>query len=841
MTLAAALLAAGVRVVGRGVYSGRPRGVYGMGLAEPNAYVRVEGGAPMECATRLAVHDGLRAWSLSGKAVLDGEPDRRRFDHVHAHCDVLVVGAGPAGLAAAHAAGASGARVVLASDSTSLPGPARLDGRPAGEWKARIRAELADMPEVRVLPHTLVTGAYDHGLYVADQRLPGGRRLWHIRAGRTVLATGAYERPIVFPGNDRPGVMLAGAAAAYDLPYTRAVVFTTNDEGRDALGDAAEIVDVREGRYVAGTEADADGVLCAALLSSGERVPCDLLAVSGGFDPATALFTGETYWSAADAAFLPDLSTGNALVVGAARGTRDLADALAEGAEAGGGPYVLPCTDSVPPRRPPAACWFVGAGADDEAYVDLNRDATLADVRRAVADGMRHAEHAKRYTTIGTGADQGRISSVLLAGVLSELLGTEVRARTTARPPVAPIPFALAAGRDRGELYDPARRTPMHAWHVAHGAVFEDVGQWKRPWFYPRDGEDMDAAVLRECRAAREAVAVLDYSTLGKIDLRGPDAGAFLDRIYTNRFSTLKPGRARYGVMCGADGMVADDGVTARLGPDHFHMTTTTGNAAAVFDAIEEWLFTEWPDLDVRATSVTEQWAVISLVGPRARDVMRVLSPGADLDGFAFMSVREMPVAGVPARVFRVSFTGELTYEINVPWWYGAAVWRAVLAAGAPYGITPYGTETMHVLRAEKGLIVAGQETDGTVTPVDAGLGWAVSAVKDFVGKRSLSRSDTVRTDRRRLVGLLPVDPARRLAEGAQLVAGPDASPPLLGHVTSSYRSAALGRTFALGLLSGEAERVYAVDGEAVVPVEVTDPVFYDPDNTRRDGMEVRR
>ena len=925
--LASALLRNGVRVVGRGP-SGRPRGVYGHGLGEPNAYVRVEGGEPMACATRLPVYDGLRARPLAGKAVLDGEPDPGRYDHRWAHCDVLVVGAGPAGLAAAHAAGASGARVILAFDGTRPGGglrgaAARLDGRPATDWASRVAAELRDMPEVTVLPRTAVTGAYDHGMYVAAQRLTDDpsapahvtrQRLWRIRARRVVLATGAYERPVVFPGNDRPGVMSASAVARYAaegaLPHHRAVIFTTNDDAHHvatsltAAGvEPAAVVDVRAGApatgvpvwrgcAVVGTEGDHDGVLAAVWVApvdpdgrvTGDavRIACDLLAVSGGHDPATALFTqagGRTRWSDVDAAFLPVAGTGAAECAGAARGTRDLADALAQGAEAGAdaaaacgfppGPCALPCTDSASRPAPPVAFWFVtprppsgadgrnppppdathdrtgparaapGEDPDAEAYVDLHRDVTLADVRRALAHGMRHIEHVKRYTTAGTGADQGRTCGTLLAGVRAALLGEPVGGTTTARPPVAPLPFALVAGRDVGDAYAPIRRTPMHAWHVSHGAVFENVGQWKRPWYYPRDGEDMDAAVARECRAARESVAVLDYSTLGKIDLRGSDTPRFLDRVYTNRFATLKVGRARYGVMCGADGMVADDGVTARLAEDHFHMTTTTGNAAAVLDAIDEWRH-EWPDLDVRATSVTEQWAVISLVGPRAGEVLADLSPDADLSAFGFMTFRELPVAGVPARVFRVSFTGELTYEINVPWWHGAAVWRAVLAAGVPYGITPYGTETMHVLRAEKGLIVAGQETDGTVTAEDAGLGWALSSVKDFVGRRSLRRADTAAPGRRRLVGLLPHDPSRRIAEGAQLVADPSASPPPLGHVTSAYRSVTLGRAFALALLADGPARhdatVYAVDGDAIIPVTVTDPVFYDRDNTRRDG-----
>ncbi|HEV7708147.1 MAG TPA: glycine cleavage T C-terminal barrel domain-containing protein, partial [Asanoa sp.] len=492
----------------------------------------------------------------------------------------------------------------------------------------------------------------------------------------------------------------------------------------------------------------------------------------------------------------------------------------------------------------PAACWLT-TGPDqpeDTIFVDMQRDATLRDVRRAVGAGMRASEHVKRYTTAGPAADQGRTTGVTTVGLLAGLLGLPVGAvgTTTYRPPYAPISFALLAGRDRGRLLDPERRTPMHERHEADGAIFENVGQWKRPWYYPRPGEDMDRAVQRECRAAREGVAMMDVSTLGKIELRGPDVGEFLDRIYTNRFSTLRVGQCRYGVMCRADGMVFDDGVTARVAPDHYHLTTTTGNAAAVLDWLEEWLQTEWPDLRVSATSVTDQWAAVAVVGPGSREVMRRLAPTLDVSAtaFPFLAIRDATVAGIPARVFRISFTGELSYEINVPSWYGLALWDAVRAQG----ITPYGTEAMHVLRAEKGFIVAGQDTDGTVTPHDAGLGWAVSTAKHFVGQRSLTRGDTARSDRKRLVGLLPADPSVILAEGAQLVvdAGAPAPVPMLGHVTSSYRSAALGRSFALALVAGgltlRGETLYAVDAGRADPVVVTDPVFYDAEGARRDG-----
>jgi sarcosine oxidase subunit alpha len=469
----------------------------------------------------------------------------------------------------------------------------------------------------------------------------------------------------------------------------------------------------------------------------------------------------------------------------------------------------------------------------------------------------------KRYTTAGTASDQGKASGVLAVGVVSELLGRPVGATgtTTFRPPYVPVAFSLLAGRDRGVLADPAQVTAVHDWHLARGAAFENVGQWKRARYFPRPGEDMEAAVLRECRAAREAVAVMDASTLGKIDVQGPDAAAFLDRVYTNRMSTLPVGSCRYGMMCSADGMVLDDGVAARLGENHFLVTTTTGNAGPVLEWLEEWQQTEWPDLRVFCTSVTDHWATVAIVGPLAREVLARLAPdlAVEAGAFPFMTVREAVVAGVAARVFRISFSGELAYEVNVPAWYGRALWEAVMAAGEPLGITPYGTETMHVLRAEKGYAMVGQETDGTVTPQDLGMDWIVSKQKGehkgewrggFVGRRSHRRRDTAKSDRKRLVGLLPEDPGLVLPEGAQLVERPVETPepgappvPMVGHVTSAYRSATLGRSFALALVRGGTarvgERLYAPLSGRTVAVTVTEPVFYDPRGTRRDGLPV--
>ncbi|SEL68498.1 2Fe-2S iron-sulfur cluster-binding protein [Nonomuraea pusilla] len=870
-TLAAALLRNGVRVVGRSVTLGRPRGVFSAGPEEPNALVRV-GADPMVAATCVELREGMEAWSLRGRGRLDAAADRdddRRHDKGYLHCDVLVVGAGPAGLAAARAAGERGARVILLDDRPR-PGGDLLDSRvllagaPALSWVDVVR------PEARVLSGTTAAGCYDHGYVVAVERRARGERLWHIRARRVVLATGAHERSPAFPGNDRPGVMLASAARAYVnrygvAPGRRAVVFACADSGyeaaRDLLAGGVEVaavvdprpegldlpVEVLAGSAVTGTSADADGLLTGVWI--GDRhVEADLLAVAGGWNPAVHLFGqagGRLRFDGDLQAFVPGEPVGVVDVAGACRGVYGTAACVADGHAAGARAAALalgrpvrgtdgwePPASGEPPLRPPAALWLVEGRTDEPSFVDLHRDVTVADVVRATGTGMRSVEHVKRHTTAGTGADQGKTSGATVVGVMAALLGAEPGAvgTTTFRPPYTPVAFAVFAGRDRGALSDPVRTTAPHASHVARGAVFEDVGQWKRPRFFPLAGESMDDAVLRECRAARTAVAAMDASTLGKIDIRGADAGALLDRIYTNTYSTLAVGACRYGVMCRADGMVFDDGTTTRLAEDHFLMTTTTGNAAAVLDWLEEWRQTEWPWMDVAFTSVTDHWATVAVVGPKAREVVAAVAPGAE--ELAFMRYAPADVLGVPGRVFRISFSGELAYEVNVPWRYGRALWEAVLELGA----VPYGTEAMHVLRAEKGFPIVGQETDGTVTPQDLGMAWIVSPGKrDFVGRRSHARPDTAREGRERLVGLLPDDPLTVVKEGAQLVAG---GPPSLGHVTSSYRSATLGRSFALAMARDvrPGDRLTAFSGGAAHPVTVVAPVFYDPDNARRDG-----
>ncbi|HWS34620.1 MAG TPA: 2Fe-2S iron-sulfur cluster-binding protein [Actinoplanes sp.] len=720
-TLASALLANGVHTVSSGIRTGRPRGIVSAGVEEPNAIVQIEEPfpEPMLTATTVELYDGLVARGLRGQGRLADRPDPARYDAIHAHCDVLVIGAGPAGLAAAATAATTDARVILVDDQPE-PGGSLLGTGELLDWVASTVAGLRAAPEVRVLTRTTAFGYYDDNHVIAVERrtahlgaaAPAGairERIWRIRAKRVVLATGAHERSIAFTDNDRPGVMLAGAARTYVNRYhvppgRRAVVLTTNDSAYAAALDLhaagveiAAIADLRAGTgsewarrcvergievlpewAVAGVTGEERVSAVTLRGPSGEReFAADLLLVSGGWNPVGALFSqagGRLTYDAGLAAFRPDGGCRQAVTVaGALAGTYTVSGCLLDGAQAGGGAglITLPVVDE-PESSPPIAVWTL-PGAGDSAFVDLQRDVTVADLARATGTGMRSAEHVKRYTTAGTAHDQGRTSGALTSGVVAELLGVEVGVlgTTTFRPPYTPVSFAALAGRDRGMRFDPVRVTALHGRHEAAGAPFENVGQWKRPWYYPRDGEDMAAAVHRECRAAREGVAMMDASTLGKIDVRGPDAGAFLDLLYTNLISTLKPGAIRYGVMCKPDGMVLDDGTVIRLSEERFLVTTTTGNAALILDWMEEWLQTEWPSLRVRCTSVTEQWATVALVGPGSRDILAGLAPDLDVsrDGFGFMTWRDTTVAGLEARVCRISFSGELAYEINVSWW----------------------------------------------------------------------------------------------------------------------------------------------------------------------------
>jgi sarcosine oxidase subunit alpha len=582
--------------------------------------------------------------------------------------------------------------------------------------------------------------------------------------------------------------------------------------------------------------------------------------MSGGYTPSVHLFSqsrGKLKWDAARTAFLPGTSVERERSAGACRGVDGLEPVLDDGAQAGIAAARAAGRDGVRQPTRAASRDFSMQGSPGalrhqgtpppRAFVDFQNDVTTRDLALAAREGFESIEHIKRYTTSGMATDQGKTSNMNALAIVADGLARPLPdvGLTTFRMPYTPVTFGTLAGYDRGDRFDPVRTTPMHEWALRQAAVFEDVGQWKRARYFPRDGESLHEAVARECRAVRAACGIFDASTLGKIEVVGPDAATFLSRMYVNDFTSLAVGQCRYGILLRDDGFIYDDGVIARVSDDRYHVTTTTGGAARVLAFMEDYLQTEWPDLRAWLTSTTEQWAVIAVQGPKARDVLAALVSRIDLSASALphLGVRDGHICGVPMRLFRVSFTGELGFEINVPAEYGSSIWEAIFAAGLGSGITPYGTETMHVLRAEKGYIIVGQETDGTVTPYDAGLSWAIGKSKaDFVGKRALARPAMHAEDRKQLVGLLAVDPAVVIEEGAQIVAEPARSPPmrLIGHVTSSYASAVLGRSIALALVAGGRSRIgqtlFVPMPQGDIPVTVTAPVFYDAEGSHLHG-----
>lgn len=970
-TLASALLANGVDVVGRSFKYSRPRGIVAAGAEEPNAILQLgsteQAQVPNIRATQQALYGGLVASSTNGwpsvntdlmgilgkvgggmmppgfyyktfmypqnlwltyekyirKAAGLGrsptEVDPDIYDHLNQHCDVLVVGAGPAGLAAALAAGRSGARVILADEQEEFGGSLldtreTLDGKPAAEWVAKALAELASLPEVTLLPRATVNGYHDHNFLTIHQRLtdhlgevaPRGQarhRVHRVRAKRVVLAAGVHERPLVYANNDVPGNMLAGAVSTYVNRYGvapgRELVLSTNndyayrvvldwlDAGQKvvAVADArsnprgawveearargvriltgSAVVECRGSKRVTGARICAIDVKGHRVTSPGEVVDCDLIVSSGGYSPVVHLAShlgGKPTWREDILAFVP--SEGGfqkRLCAGAVNGVFGLGDVLADGYEAGAKAAAeagfKPVEGVVPKaairhEEPTLALFQVphdkSTARAPKQFVDLQNDVTAAGIELATREGFESVEHVKRYTALGFGTDQGKLGNINGLAIAARSMGISVAEMGTTmfRPNYTPVTFGAVAGRHCGHLFDPKRYTAMHSWHLAQGAEFEDVGQWKRPWYFPKNGEDLHAAVARECKAVRESVGILDASTLGKIDIQGPDAREFLNRVYTNAWTKLDVGKARYGLMCKEDGMVFDDGVTACVGDNHFIMTTTTGGAARVMEWLELYHQTEWPEMKVYFTSVTDHWATMTLSGPNSRKLLaEVTDIDLDKDAFPFMTWKEGKVGGVPARVFRISFTGELSYEVNVQADYALGVWKQLIEAGKKYNLTPYGTETMHVLRAEKGFIIVGQDTDGSVTPDDLGMGWCVGRNKPFswIGWRGMNREDCLREDRKQLVGLKPLDPNKVLPEGAQLVFDPKQSIPMkmVGHVTSSYMSASLGHAFALAVVKGGlkrmGERVFAplADG-SVIEAEICSSVFYDPKGDRQ-------
>ncbi|MDF1759099.1 MAG: sarcosine oxidase subunit alpha family protein [Coxiellaceae bacterium] len=964
-TIASALLANNVKIVGHSFKYRRPRGIIGSGAEEPNAIFQLDEGAytiPNIRATQTALAHGMVVksvgpqksiikgyvigklarfmspgfyyktfmkpkllWPYLEKAIrantgLGHAPKQNDDDvydkHMH-HCDMLIIGAGPAGLSAALHAANTNARVMLVDEQNELGGCLLseniiINEVECSEWLRAAVDTLNKASNVIVLCHSTAFGYYDHNFVAVKQLrsdykkggLKSRERLHRIRAKQIILATGSIERPIVFSNNDRPGVMLNSAVHMYIrrygvLPGKNIVLFTANDTAYltalaiiEAGGSVAAIVDCRkvtthsllfqlkdlgvdvyfnhavidvkgENSVTSAVVAPIDGA-AKQVVGDAFEIQCDLIASSGGYSPVIHLHshTGcRPQWSEQCIGFIPGNTLDDMHAAGACNGAQSLTACFSEGVDASKkalslcgilsskdvthflvnneykisyqAVFSVPHTDTV--ARAP------------KQFVDFQLDVTKAGIEQAACENFTSIEHVKRYTALGFGTDQGKLGNINGMAILADKLGQSIAETGTTifRPAYTPVTFGAIAGRDVGQLFDPIRKTALHRWHEEHGAEFENVGQWKRPWFYPKINETMQQAVDRECLAVRHGVGILDASTLGKIDIQGPDAAEFLNRIYTNAYLKLGIGKCRYGLMLNEDGMVFDDGVCARLGTNHYLMYTTTGGAAKVFEHLECWHQTEWPELQVYFTSVTDHYVTATITGPDSRKVLSKLCTDIDLssENFKFMDHRYGTVAGVKARVFRISFTGELTFEVNVNANYGRYVWQALINAGAEFNITPYGTEAMHVLRAEKGYVITGQETDGSVTPVDLNMSWALSKKKAFsyIGKRGLSRKDLMRENRKQLVGLVTNDPLKVIPEGAQIVNNNKSTPPseMQGHVTSSYYSAALKHSVALALVKsglnrmGETVFCYTPFGR-MIEATITESIFYDKEGVRQ-------
>ena len=951
-TLASALLANGVRIVGRSFKLHRPRGLVSAWCEEPNAIVQIGDGArttPNLKATQVELREGIKARSVNcwpnarhdvfaplqllsrlmpagfyyktfmwpswhvfeptvrraaGLGIAPTRPDPDRYEERHEHCDVLVVGGGPSGLVAALTATRAGARVILADDRPALGGALqweakRIDGQAAIDWVGAVESELRAATNARVLTRTTAFGCYDHSLVALSERTnrppaDGPReRLWHVRAAQVVIATGAVERPIVFPDNDLPGVMLASSAVTYAAQYAvqpgrRIVMVTSGDsayesaERLQALGiEIVAIVDTRAEPGEAASAARRAGIEVlrghcparahgaravkaiyvqpraegadASQEAPGRRLECDLICVSGGWTPTVHLFSqarGQLRYNAERAALIPAIGPRGFRCAGAAAGNFALHQCLSDGygagreaAKAAGAGHDVgraPATDVK--RAATSPFWATPGRSHRNAWVDLQNDVTRGDLELAVRENLRSVEHVKRYTTTGMAVDQGKTSNMNALGLLSELtqLPMQEVGTTTFRPPYDPVTLGTLAARHVGALYHPLRRTPLDRWHAEHGGMLEDFGGWRRPAWYACGGKSREACIRVEKRAARTAVSLFDGSPLGKIEVRGPDAATFLNRMYYNNMGTLAVGRGRYGLMLNEHGIVIDDGVCMRLADNHFLVSTTSGGANRIFSGFEEWLQCEWPDLNVIVTNVTSEWGNIAVAGPRARELLARLNTDIELDPSAFphLSIRCGTLEGVPTRIARVGFTGELSFEINIPAGYAAALWGTLLAEGAAFGALPIGLDALQELRTEKGYLHVGTDTDGRTLPADIGMGDVLAKkADDFVGRRSLDRSDAKRPDRLQFVGIEAENPSMVLPVGAHIVSDPATRTGSQGYVTSSCMSEAVGRSVALGLVQAGrgrlGERIHVYSNRRICRARIVSPRWYDSEGHR--------
>ena len=939
-TLASALLANGVTLMGRSFKYHRPRSVITAGAAEPNALVELREGGRKEANTRapmIELYEGLVAksqnrwpslnfdvgalnglaskmfvagfyyktfmwpakfWEMiyepiirkaAGLGAASKEPDPDKYEKSYAHCDLLVIGSGPAGLMAALTAGRSGARVILADEGSRLGGSLlfeteEIDGRSGFDWSQDVIAELASMDNVTLMPRSTVFGWFDGNIFGAVERVNDHvaepspyeprQRYWRILAKKAVLAAGAEERPIAFGGNDVPGVMTASAMRHYANRYAAAagrnvMVFTNNDSGYrtardfkargvnvavivDSRGDAkadAGGVPVLRGRALADV---AGGKLVnGAELTDGTHVSCDAVAMSGGWSPIVNLMChrgAKPLWNEAIAAFVPPDVGSQFVAAGSAAGHMLLSECLADGARAGatnGKAAALPrCRDEAYSISP---LWWVKE-SHGKAFIDYQNDSTAKDLPLAAREGYTDIELAKRYTTTGMATDQGKLGNINAIAILAEATGKSIAevGTTTFRPFYTPVSFGAFAGPFTGHHFQPVRKTPLHDWADELGAVFVETGLWMRSSWFPRAGEDWLAAASREVLATRNGVGLCDVSTLGKIDVQGRDAGVFLDKLYCNTFSTLAVGKARYGLMLREDGIVMDDGTTSRLADDHYVMTTTTANAAKIMSHMEFCHQALWPDLDVQYVSVTEQWAQMAVAGPRSRATLQKIVDGLVLSDATVPYLAALPVTilgGIPARLFRISFSGEHAYELAVPADFGSMVARSLMQAGEEFGITPYGVEALSIMRIEKGH-VAGGELNGTTTAADLGLGKMMSSKKDYIGRMMAGREGLTDPSRPCVVGIRPVDKADKLRSGSHLLTR-GVKPSMAndqGYITSVAWSPMLDMWLGLALLKDGRKRIGEVvqvfDGLRNIHMlaEICDPMHFDKENARLHG-----